>query len=212
MSLHSGTFKNFNTRDIMCNKKRRLKRLSPFWLYLKASGCHWERSGKFTDIYGNVNFDAESGKWLRIPANLRFHGKVKVTQTNKLSPNIVFQDNFYILPIAVGSIDVGKSPRIRIPRSTQFMSSVFLNTYHGKWPNNIRFIRKHFFWTYSYIRQLPDIFSVTGEMNLSGSKIKHFPAELKVNSDAIMLGITAKKLPDIMTLNNSLRLSFSTLK
>lgn len=185
--------------------------LSPFWQYLKASGCDWKRDGKYLHIYGDVTFDKQTGKQLRLPANICFHGKVRVTQINRLSPNIIFAGDFHILPVALGTIKEGRLPRLRIPKSTRFMSSVFLNTWHGEWPENIQFILGHFFWAYSYIRKLPKLFSVARDINLSGSRIKYFPKELNVRGDTIMPGIQTQKLPDTMNLRQSLRLSFSTM-
>lgn len=90
------------------------------------------------------------------------------------------------------------------------MSNVFLNTWHGEWPENIQIILESFFWTYSYIRKLPKSFSVTRDINLSGSRIKIFTKELNVRGDVIMLGIKTKRLPETMNLRKSLRVSFST--
>lgn len=185
---------------------------SPFWQYLRASGCDWKRKGKSRQIYGEVDFDTQAGKQLRLPADICFHGKVRITQTNQLSPNIVFAGDFHILPVALGTIKEGRLPRLRILKSTRFMSSVFLNTWHGEWPKNIQFISGHFFWTYSYIRKLPEVFSVHGDMNLSGSVIRQLPKELTVPGDTIMPGIQTRRLPDRMNLSQSLRLSFSTLE
>ncbi|HFU2783594.1 TPA: hypothetical protein ACGQX6_001286 [Klebsiella michiganensis] len=185
--------------------------LSPFWQYLRASGCYWKRKGKSRQIYGNVDFDTQAGKQLRLPADICFHGKVRITQTNQLSPNIIFAGDFHILPVALGTIKEGRLPRLRIPKSTRFMSSVFLNTWHGEWPENIQFILGHFFWAYSYIRKLPEVFSVAIDINLSGSGIKQLPKELTVLGDAIMPGIQTRRLPDKMNLSQSLKLSFSTL-
>ncbi|MDM4405850.1 hypothetical protein QTP22_22570 [Klebsiella grimontii] len=186
--------------------------VSPLWHYLKLSGCHWKLNGKSRDIYGDVDFDTQAGKQLRLPADICFHGKVRITQTNRLSPNIIFAGDFHILPVALGTIQEGRLPRLRIPKSTQFLSSVFLNGWHGEWPENIQFILGHFFWTYSYIRKLPKVFSVHGEMNLSGSRIKKFPTELTVHDDAIMPGIQAKSLPEKIILNRSLMVWSSTLE
>lgn len=181
-------------------------------MYLKSCGCYRIKRGKFTDIYGDISFDTEFGKRLRIHANLHFHGQVKLTQTNKLSPNITFFNEFHVLPLAIGTIDTHKAPRLRIPESTRFMSGVFLNTFHGRWPESIHTIKGHFFWTYSYIRKLPEVFSVHGDMNLSGSEIQQLPKELTVPGDAIIPGIQTRRLPDRMNLSQSLRLSFSTLE
>lgn len=196
----------------MYNKKRRFKCQPQFWHYVKKYGCYRIKHGKFTDIYGDISFDTEFGKRLRIPANLHFHGKVKITQTNKLSPNITFINEVHVLPRAIGTIDTHKAPHLRIPESTRFMSDVFLNTFHGRWPESIHTIKGHFFWTYSYIRKLPEVFSVAKDINLSGSKIKQSPTELTVHGDAIMPGIQAQSLPDRMNLSQSLGLSFSTLE
>lgn len=196
----------------MYNKKKRFKYQSQFWYYVKMHGYYRIKHGKFTDIYGDINFDTALGKRLRIPANLHFHGQVKITQTNKLSPNITFINEVHILPHAIGTIDTHRVPHLRIPESTQFLSSIFLNTFHGRWPERIHTIKGHFFWTYSYIRNLPDVFSVHGDMNLSGSEIKQLPKELTVLGDTIMPGIRTRRLPDRMNLSHSLRLSFSTLE
>lgn len=159
-----------------------------------------------------MTFDKQTGKLLRLPANIFFHGKVRVTQTNRLSPNITFTGDFHILPVALLTMKEGRLPRFRIPKSTRFMSNVFLNTWHGEWPENIQFILGSFFWTYSYIRKLPEVFSVAIDINLSGSGIKQLPKELTVLGDAIMPGIQTRRLPDKMNLSQSLRLSFSTLE
>ncbi|MEN0579151.1 hypothetical protein AAIG39_09045 [Phytobacter palmae] len=196
----------------MYNKKRRFKYQSQFWYYVKKHGCYRIKNGKFTDIYGDISFDTQFGKRLRTPPNIHFHGQVRITQTNKLSPNITFFNEFHILPLAMGTIDTHKAPRLRIPESTRFMSSVFLNTFHGRWPESINTIKGHFFWTYSYIRKLPEVFSVHGDMNLSGSEIQQLPKELTVPGDAIMPGIQTRGLPERMNLSQSLRLSFSTLE
>lgn len=181
-------------------------------MYLKSRGCYRIKRGKFTDIYGDINFNTEAGRRMRIPASVNFHGQVRITQTNKLSPNITFFNKFHILPLAMGTIDTHKTPHLRIPESTQFMSSIFLNTFHGRWPESIHTIKGHFFWTYSYIRKLPEVFSVYGDMNLSGSEIRQLPKELSVSGDTIMPGIQIRRLPDRMNLSQSLRLSFSTLE
>ncbi|MDX7158925.1 hypothetical protein BME18_05540 [Klebsiella michiganensis] len=163
--------------------------LSPFWQYLRASGCDWKRKGKSRQIYGDVDFDTQAGKQLRLPADICFHGKVRITQTNQLSPNIIFAGDFHILPVALGTIKEGRLPRLRIPKSTRFMSSVFLNTWHGEWPENIQFILGHFFWTHSYIRRLPEIFHIMESANFSGSEIKCFPDEIKSKKGIILLGV-----------------------
>ncbi|QJT82317.1 hypothetical protein [Kosakonia sp. MUSA4] len=194
----------------MHNKKRKYKHQSSFWMYLKSCGCYRIKRGKFTDVYGDISFNTEAGRRLRIPASVNFHGQVRITQANKLSPNITFFNEFHILPLAIGTIDTHKAPRLCIPESTRFMSGVFLNTFHGRWPESIHTIKGHFFWTYSYIRKLPEVFSVHEDMNLSGSEIKQFPKELTVRRDAIMPGIQTRGLPDRMNLSQSLRLSFST--
>lgn len=181
-------------------------------MYLKSCGCYRIKHGKFTDVYGDISFDTEFGKRLRIHANLHFHGQVKLTQTNKLSPNITFFNEFNVLPLTIGTIDIHKAPHLSIPKSTQFMSSVFLNTFHGRWPESIHTIKGHFFWTYSYIRKLPEIFYVVKDINLSGSEIKQLPKELTVPGDTIMPGIQTRRLPDRMNLSQSLKLSFSTLE
>jgi hypothetical protein len=69
------------------------------------------------------------------------------------------------------------------------MSCVFLNTFHGRWPESIHTIKGHFFWTYSYIRKMPEVFSVHGDMNLSGSNIKKCLHELELKGDVIIPGI-----------------------
>lgn len=197
---------------IMHNKKSKYKNQSSFWGYLKSCGYYRIKRGKFTDVYGDISFNTEAGRRLRIPASVNFHGQVRITQTNKLSPNITFFNEFHVLPLAIGTIDTHKAPHLRIPESTRFMSSVFLNTFHGRWPDRINTIEGHFFWTYSYIRKLPEVFSVRGDMNLSGSEIKQLPKELTVPGDTIMSGIHTRRLPDRMNLSLSLRLSFSTLE
>lgn len=194
----------------MHNKKSQYKYQSSFWMYLKICGCYRIKRGKFTDVYGDISFNTEAGRRLRIPACVNFHGQVRITQTNKLSPNITFFNEFHVLPLAMGTIDTHKAPHLRIPESTRFMSCVFLNTFHGRWPESIHTIKGHFFWTYSYIRKLPEVFSVHGDMNLSGSEIQQLPKELTVPGDAIMPGIHTRRLPDRMNLSQSLRLSFST--
>ncbi|QXW40581.1 hypothetical protein KXJ78_05270 [Klebsiella grimontii] len=196
----------------MHNTKNKYKHTSSFWMYLKKCGCYRIKRGKLTDVHGDVSFNIEAGKRLRIPAGINFHGQVKLTQTNKLSPNITFINEVHVLPIAIGSIDAHKVPHLRIPESTQFLSNVFLNTFHGRWPDNIRTIKGHFFWTYSYIRRLPKVFTVATDINLSGSRIKQLPKELTVLGEAIMPGIKTRKLPDRINLSQSLRLSFSTLE
>nr|WP_229223008.1 hypothetical protein [Enterobacter hormaechei] len=196
----------------MHNKKNQYKHPSSFWMYLKICGCYRIRRGNFTDVYGDISFNTEAGRRLRIPASVNFHGQVRITQTNKLSPNITFLNEFHVLPLTIDTIDTHKTPHLRIPESTQFLSSVFLNMFHGRWPESIHTIKSHFFWTYSYIRKLPDVFSVHGDMNLSGSEIKQLPKELTVSGDAIMPGIQTRILPDRMNLSQSLRLSFSTLE
>lgn len=167
-------------------KCRYITSLSPFWQYLRASGCDWKREGKSRQIYGDVDFDTQAGKQLRLPADICFHGKVRITQTNQLSPNIIFAGDFHILPVALGTIKEGRLPRLRIPKSTRFVSSVFLNTWHGEWPENIQFILGHFFWTYSYIRRLPGDFYVKKSINLSGSTIKLFPKNLTLRDELFM--------------------------
>lgn len=196
----------------MHNKKSKYKHQSSFWMYLKSCGCCRIKCGKFTDVYGDISFNTEAGKRLRIPASVNFHGQVRITQTNKLSPNITFSNEFHVSPLAIDTIDTHKAPHLRIPESTRFMSSVFLNTFHGRWPKSIHTIKGHFFWTYSYIRKLPNVFSVHGDINLSGSVIRQLPKELTVPGDAIMPGIQTRRLPDRMNLSQSLRLSFSTLE
>ena len=196
----------------MHNTKRKYKHTSSFWMYLKKCGCYRIKRGKLTDVHGDVSFNTEAGKRLRIPAGINFHGQIKLTQTNKLSPNITFVNRVHVLPIAIGSIDAHKVPHLRIPESTQFLSDIFLNTFHGRWPDNIRTIKGHFFWTYSYIRKLPEVFTVATDINLSGSRIKQFPAELTVKGDVIMPGIQARRLPDRMSLSRSLMLQHSTLE
>ncbi|HGM7841209.1 TPA: hypothetical protein ACKQH2_003606 [Serratia marcescens] len=196
----------------MYKKKRKNKHQSSFWMYLKSCGCYCIKRGKFTDVYGDISFKTEAGRRLRIPASVNFHGQVRVMQTNKLSPNITFLNEFHVLPLIIGTIDTHKTPHLRIPESTRFMSSVFLNTFHGRWPKSIHTIKGHFFWTYSYIRKLPSVFSVHGDINLSGSVIRQLPKELTVPGDAIMPGIQNRRLPDRMNLSQSLRLSFSTLE
>lgn len=196
----------------MHNTKSKYKYPPSFWLYLKKCGCYRIKRGKLTNVHGDVSFNTEAGKRLRIPAGINFHGQVKLTQTNKLSPNITFINEVHVLPIAIGSIDAHKVPHLRIPESTQFLSDVFLNTFHGRWPDNIRTIKGHFFWTYSYIRRLPKVFSVATDINLSGSGIKQFPKELTVHGDAIMPGIQAKSLPEKIILDRSLMLRSSTLE
>lgn len=157
-------------------------------MYLKSRGCHRIKYGKFTDVYGDISFNTEAGRRLRIPASVNFHGQVRITQTNKLSPNITFFNEFHVLPLAIGTIDIHKAPHLRIPESTRFMSSVFLNTFHGRWPESINTIKGHFFWTYSYIRRL-NLFSIYGDINLSGSNIKKCLHELEVKGDVIIPGI-----------------------
>lgn len=196
----------------MHNKKSQYKYQSSFWMYLNICGCYRIKRGKFTDVYGDISFNTEAGRRLRIPASVNFHGQVRITQANKLSPNITFFNEFHVLPLAMGTIDTHKAPRLRIPESTRFMSGVFLNTFHGRWPESIDIIKGHFFWTYSYIRKLPEEFSVHGDMNLSGSEIQQLPKELTVPGDTIMPGIQTRRLPDRMNLSQSLRLSFSTLE
>lgn len=196
----------------MHNTKRKYKPLSSFWMYLKKCGCYRIKRGRLTDVHGDVSFNTEAGKRLRIPAGINFHGQIKLTQTNKLSPNITFINRVHVLPIAIGSIDAHKVPHLRIPGSTQFLSDVFLNTFHGRWPDNIKTIKGHFFWTYSYIRKLPEVFTVPSDINLSGSRIKQFPTELTVKGDVIMPGIQARKLPDRVSLSRSLMLQHSTLE
>ncbi|WCF12234.1 hypothetical protein N4G58_14200 [Edwardsiella piscicida] len=181
-------------------------------MYLKAIGCHHIKRGKFTDIYGDISFNTEAGRRLRIPARVNFHGKVRITQTNKLSPNIIFFNEFHVLPLAIGTIDTHKTSHLRIPKSTRFMSDVFLNTFHGRWPDSVHTIKGHFFWTYSYIKKMPEVFSIHGDINLSGSGVKQLPNELTVLGDAIMPGIHTRRLPDRMNMSQSLRLSFSTLE
>ncbi|WP_019846365.1 hypothetical protein [Dickeya zeae] len=194
----------------MHNKKSQYKYQPSFWMYLKNCGCYRIRRGNFTDVYGDISFNTEAGRKLRIPASVNFHGQVRITQTNKLSPNITFFNEFHVLPLAIGTIDAHNVPHLRIPESTRFMSSVFLNTFHGRWPESIHTIKGHFFWTYSYIRKLPEVFSVHGDMNISGSEIQQLPKELTVPGDTIMPGIQTRRLPDRMNLSQSLRLSFST--
>lgn len=172
----------------MHNKKSQYKHQSSFWMYLKICGCYRIKRGKFTDIYGDISFNTEAGRRLRISASVNFHGQVRITQTNKLSPNITFFNEFHVLPLAMGTIDTHKAPRLRIPERTRFMSSVFLNTFHGKWPESINTIKGHFFWTYSYIRRL-NLFSVYGDINLSGSNIKKCLHELELKGDVIIPGI-----------------------
>lgn len=185
--------------------------LSPFWQYLRASGCDWKRKGKSRQIYGDVDFDTQAGKQLRLPADICFHGKVRITQTNQLSSNIIFAGDFHILPVALGTIKEGRLPRLRIPKSTRFMSSVFLNTWHGEWPKNIQFILGHFFWIYSDIKGLPEIFVVKGEMDVSGSTIRTPPSDLTVGGDLKILGTRATHLPERMALEGVLNLSFSEI-
>lgn len=172
----------------MHNKKNKYKRQSSFWLHLKICGCYRIKRGKFTDIYGDISFNTEAGRRLRIPASVNFHGQVRITQTKKLSPNITFVNEFHVLPLAIRAIDIHKASHLRIPKSTRFMSDVFLNTFHGRWPESIHTIKGYFFLTYSYIREL-NLFSVYGDINLSGSNIKKCLHELEVKGDIIIPGI-----------------------
>lgn len=189
-------------------RKNKLNKRSEFFAYLDAEGIQWKRNGKTRAVFGSLHLHQHQGSRFKVPANLCVHGDVHFAEYSKIPKNIEVTGSLYIH----GSPLCRYNSKITIPASLKVSSSVYLYHYNGRWPTNISVIKGHFFWIYSDIKSLPEIFVVKGVMDITGSTLRTPPSDLTVDGDLKMLGTRATHLPERMTLGGVLNLSFSEIE
>ncbi|MEQ9865376.1 hypothetical protein [Pectobacterium aroidearum] len=188
-------------------RKNTPNKRSAFFAYLDAKGIQWKRNGKTTAVFGSLHLHQHQGNRFKVPTNLCVHGDVHFAEYSKIPKNIEVTGSLYIH----GSPLCRYNSKITIPASLKVGSNVYLYHYNGRWPINISAINGHFFWIYSDIKSLPEIFVVKGVMDVTGSILRTPPSDLTVGGDLKMLGTRATHLPERMILGGILNLAFSNI-